>query len=132
MANILIIDDDREICKVLEQILEAESHSVLSVHSGEDGLRWVENNSIDLAIVDLIMPDKDGLEVILTMKKDHPKLLIIAITGGGYGSPTDYLTLADAFGADRTLAKPFNREDLLGAVDNCLKAGSPDNDIVAG
>jgi DNA-binding NarL/FixJ family response regulator len=69
------------------------------------------------------MPEKEGLETIQELRRDDPDIKIIAISGGGQIGPADYLDVARRFGAKRTFSKPFNRKELLEAVDELL-AGS--------
>ena len=75
---------------------------------------------VDMVITDIIMPDKEGLEIILEMKKTHPDLKIIAISGGGRISPESYLECARHFGASRVFQKPFKQKELISAVKELM------------
>ncbi len=116
MARILVIEDDLQMGKLLCQILErAGYHTVLALN-GELGLRLFRRKSVDIVITDIYMPEKDGLEVIRELRaQDHPAK-IIAVSGGwnrGFFSPLKY---AEVFGADETIKKPFEPEEILEVV----------------
>ena len=66
------------------------------------------------------MPDKEGVETIIELKRDFPTLPIIAISGGGRTRNLDFLKLAEQYGAQKALAKPFSEEELLESVQTCL------------
>jgi len=122
MARILIVDDDSSIRRLIESILLLEKHEVVSACDGNEALQLVEGSPFDLIITDLIMPEKEGLEVIRDIRKNHPEIKIIAMTGGGYGSAADYLSWAKAFGVHQTLMKPFSRSEIVEAVADSLSA----------
>jgi DNA-binding NarL/FixJ family response regulator len=77
-------------------------------------------NPTDLIITDLIMPEKEGIETIMELKKDFPDVKIIAISGGGRSKPESYLNLAKQLGAKRVFPKPIDREELLNAIRELL------------
>ena len=119
-ACILIIDDEAPIRDMLKQMLEKESYTVEEAKNGGDALKLVAHNPIDLVIVDIFMPNKDGLGVILELQKKFPHIKIIAISGGGRRGP-DYLPIAKKLGAQHILTKPFERQELLSAVGSVLQ-----------
>ena len=88
--------------------------------NGEIGLELFKKYSPDLVITDIIMPEKEGLEIIREMKKLKPELKIIAISGGGRISADNYLNTAKSFGADRAFQKPFKQSVIVGAVRELL------------
>jgi YesN/AraC family two-component response regulator len=99
MRKVLIIDDEPYILLMLKKMLEKAGYEVDMASNGKEGLALFEQHSIDLVITDIIMPDKEGLEIIMEMKKQRPDLKIIAISGGGRISPESYLECATHFGA---------------------------------
>ena len=112
--KILIIDDDIQVNKLINIILADEGYEVLQAYNGVEGLNILNNSpGIDLIITDIIMPEKEGIEVIRDVKKNYPKLKIIAISGGGRISAHNYLNLAKSLGADHILEKPFSKNDLI-------------------
>ena len=120
MSRILIIDDDAQILKMLRQILEREKYHVTEASNGKEGVRLYRENPADLVITDIIMPEKEGIEIIIELKRDYPNVKIIAISGGGRINPDDYLDIAKKLGANRIFAKPVEREKLLNAVRELL------------
>jgi CheY-like chemotaxis protein len=120
MKSILIVDDDEKVRTMLQQSLEREGYKVLAAEDGEEGLKIFRKNEPDLIITDLVMPEKEGLETILELRRDYPDIKIIAISGGGRFNPKYYLDLAEKFGAQYTLYKPFERDELLKAVQDLL------------
>ncbi|MGH7090925.1 MAG: response regulator [Stellaceae bacterium] len=121
MSNILVIDDNASVRKALMLMLESGGHSVLGAKDGAEGLRVFETEDPDLVLVDIIMPDKDGIEIIREMRRARPQARIIAMTGGGRFTNLDFLKMARAFGAADTLAKPIDPDDLVTRVEACLE-----------
>jgi DNA-binding response OmpR family regulator len=120
IVRILIIDDDPQILDILGQILEREGHQVVAALNGKEGLKLYRENPTDLIITDLIMPDKEGIETIMELRRDFPDVKIIAISGGGHNHADQYLSMALKFGVQRTFAKPVARAELLKAVRELL------------
>ncbi|RZB38369.1 MAG: hypothetical protein SRB2_00117 [Desulfobacteraceae bacterium Eth-SRB2] len=121
MASILIIDDDVQILSMLRQTLERGGYDVLEASNGKQGMKLYLENPADLVITDIIMPEKEGIEIIIELKRDYPDVKIIAISGGGRINPEDYLDIAKKLGAQRTFTKPFERKQLLNAVRDLLQ-----------
>ena len=121
MARILIIDDDAQLLAMLRQVFEREGYEVVEAPDGKEGLRRYRENPTELIITDLIMPENEGIETIMELRRDFPDVKIIAMSGGGINNPGTYLDLAKKLGAQYTFAKPFEREELLYAVRELLK-----------
>ena len=121
MARILIIDDDEQVLDMLYESLTREGYDVLRAPNGEQGLRLYRQEPVDLIITDIIMPEKEGIETIIELRKDFPDVKIIAMSGGGRIVTKDYLHLAKIFGVQRTFKKPVAREQLLDAIKALLK-----------
>jgi DNA-binding response OmpR family regulator len=102
-------------------MLEFSGFEVEDAQDGKIGMRLHNENPADLIITDIFMPEKEGIETILELKRDFPDLKIIAMSGGGSLDPEGYLSMAKTIGADRIFEKPFNLEDLVGAVKDLLK-----------
>jgi|SRR5579885_2083902 len=122
MARILIIDDDKMILGMLRQVLEHAQHTVVEAPNGDVALRLWRQQPADLIITDILMPEKDGLEVIRELRREYPAAKVIALSGGSRRIHFDALDVAKRFGAVRTLAKPFELKDLLQTVDSVLQA----------
>jgi YesN/AraC family two-component response regulator len=116
MKSILIIDDEEQIRTMLRNLLERLGYEVVEAPDGKKGIRLFRKSPTDLIITDIVMPEKEGIELIMELKQEFPDVKIIAISGGGHNDPENYLSLAKELGAQRIVAKPFEKEDLLKAV----------------
>ena len=120
MARILVVDDEPSIRDLVALVLELDEHEVVTAGDGNSALAEIEKSVFDLVITDLVMPDREGIEIIISLRKSRPQLKVIAMSGGGFGNAGDYLELAAAVGAARTLAKPFTNDQLLKTVRDVL------------
>ena len=120
MFRILVIDDDVQVRKMLRLTLAADGFDVIEAQDGKVAMRLFRQDPADLVITDLIMPEKEGIETIIELKRDYPGIKIIAISGGGRIDPKDYLYLAEKLGAQITLEKPFTRKEVLEAVHELI------------
>ena len=123
MARILVIDDDAMVRDAIRDILEAHGYKVEEAENGRDGLVKMRTDRFDLVITDIIMPEMEGVEAILAIREEFPSVKVIAISGGGRTANYDFLGVAGKLGANKTLQKPFRREELLRAVQGCLGPG---------
>lgn len=121
MAVVLIIDDNEMIVESLSVLLENEGYDVLSSSNGKNGLKLLSKNRIDVVITDIIMPDKDGIETIREIKKTYRNTKIIAMSGGGKIAAKKYLTFVKQLGVRHTLSKPFEKEQILSALEAVLR-----------
>lgn len=120
MGRILVIDDDEIMNKMIVQLLSEAGHEVKGATDGNNGLKLLQSNHFELIVTDIVMPEKEGLETILAIRKISKTIPIIAISGGGKIGPQEYLRMAQDFGADYAFQKPFEIETFLGAVRECL------------
>ena len=120
MTRILVIDDEESVRTVLRQMLEKEGYEIEDAEDGAVGLKLLHEHLPDLIITDLFMPEKEGIETMIEVRKHFPQVKIIAISGGGRMGKLDLLPMAESFGAQRTLAKPFERKELLETVKEVL------------
>lgn len=120
MPTILIIEDDTEVRAYLDSLLERSGYDTHTAANGKEGVAIFKSADIDVVITDIIMPEKDGIETIMDMKRARRDLKVIAISGGGRAEPENYLHSARLLGADRTIKKPFTNEDILTAVGELL------------
>ncbi len=121
MTQILVIDDDIEIREMLKQLLERADYEVSVAPDGKVALRLHHAKPADLVITDIVMPEKEGLETIMELRRDFPSVKVIAISGGGKIEANNYLDIAKAMGAQRTFVKPFELNELLEAVRKLLQ-----------
>ena len=121
MERILIIDDEQQIRSMLRLMLERDGYEVFEAPDGVEGIKAYRQKPADLIITDLIMPNKDGIGMIIELQKEFPDVKIIAMSGGGLNKPEGYLKGAKKLGAACTLTKPIDREKMLRAVKNVIK-----------
>jgi CheY-like chemotaxis protein len=112
--SVLLVEDEPIVSRFCSLTLMQEGHSVVQVTNGREALIALEGAKFDLVITDLVMPDMDGLELIRKIRKPHPGLRIIAISGKFHGA---FLKAAELLGAKATLPKPFTKENLLGVME---------------
>ena len=120
MRTILIIEDEKFLSNLQARFLKSEGFNVLIADDGNKGIALFKENKVDLVITDIIMPEKEGLETIIELKKLLPDIPIIAISGGGRCSPECYLDSAKKLGAKYIFEKPFNQKDLLSSIKKAL------------
>ena len=120
MASILVVDDEEQFRKMLKQLLEEEGHSVFEASNGDEALAHYRRQPTDLIILDVFMPEKEGLETIQEIRCEYPDAKIIAISGGGKQGILMYLHYSKEFGADKTLAKPFDPPELFELIQELL------------
>ena len=128
MALILIIDDEPQIRSMLKLMLERDGYEVAEAPDGIEGIRVNRQKPADLIITDLIMPNKDGIGMIIDLKKEFPNVKIIAMSGGGLNKPEGYLRGAKKLGAACTLTKPIDRDEMLRTIKDVLKSPSTQMD----
>jgi CheY-like chemotaxis protein len=115
---VLIADDMDENRQMLRHWLEERGHVVYCASSGNEAIRIANQERLDLVITEIIMPNGDGLELIIELRKRQPAARIIALSAGGrYMAASDCLHVAKGLGAHETLLKPAPREDLFAAID---------------
>lgn len=117
---ILVIDDEQLIRLQIRNALELEGYAVREAANGLEGLASIAETVPDVVITDILMPEKEGIETIIELRRRHPAMRIIAISGGGRTGNRDFLLTAKHLGADRTLAKPFGLNDLLSLVRDVI------------
>lgn len=124
MAEILLVDDDSQVLKVFTAYLEKAGHVITTAANGAEGMKLLDSRNFDLVITDILMPERDGFELMFSMRiqPDRPK--IIAVSGGSPSLGHDYvLGVAKTIAADRILQKPVDFETLTQAVREVLQQG---------
>ena len=121
MATILLVDDDDEFLAILSAVLTRAGYQVVVAFDGQRAMKLYRSRPTDLVITDLVMPEKEGLELIGELKQLNSKVKIIAMSGAGRNALPDYLKMAKALGAQRVLAKPFSQREILEAVSEALQ-----------
>ncbi len=120
-ARILIVDDEEQIRRVLRRKLEQCGYEVDEASDGNVAIRKASEQHYDLVIADIIMPERDGLEVIMHLRRHQADVKVIAVS-----APSNHLYLdsAKAFGASRTFSKPFELAEIERAVHEILEGSS--------
>lgn len=118
--KILLVDDDDALAKTLKDALTHFGYEVVRAGNGKEALQLYDPLTIHLVLTDLFMPDMDGMELIMKLEELNPGVRIIAMSGGGMGTPGVHLPLAERLGAVKTLIKPFPMATLHAAVRECL------------
>jgi len=120
MKRILVIDDEPGIRSLLNEMLEISGYEVRVAKDGADGISQFMTFQPDLIITDMVMPEKNGIEAIMELKRLNPAIKIIAISGGGHIPAEKYLMLASALNVEHTFTKPFDPQQLISTVQDLL------------
>lgn len=122
MTKILIVDDELSVREMLVSMIASDECEITALSNATDALAACKTLVPDLIITDIVMPGKNGIDLIMTLKKEHPELPIIAISGGGgIAGRYDYLEIAKLVGANNIIKKPFSMKDMRSAVSNILE-----------
>ncbi len=119
--KILLVDDDEFVCGMLDSVLLREGYQTSIARNGDEAVKKIKNEKFDLMITDILMPQKEGIEVIQEVRGANPQLKIIAISSGGRAGYTSFLRIAETFGADASLEKPFTAAQLLSKIEEIKK-----------
>ena len=117
MPSVLVVDDQDQVRQLIRDTLEQAGYEVAEARDGKEGLDRYRARSTDLVIMDILMPDQDGLEAIMAFRREFPDTRVIAMTGGSDATGIlNFLDVAKMLGARRTLQKPFELKVLLDTV----------------
>lgn len=108
----IVVEDDPFWMAEVSNGLAAEDVEVFPATTGAEALKLLTQHPEAAMVIDIILPDQDGLEVLKEARAKRPDLRVLAISGGGRIGPDFYLRLADVFGADAVIEKPFTAEQL--------------------
>jgi CheY-like chemotaxis protein len=125
MDEIVVVDDDALMRELLAEWLSAAGYRVRQAGTGNDALQMLRGQPAGLLITDMDMPGRDGAQTLEEARRLQPDLAVIAISGGARKGRQDWVTTARDLGAAGTLAKPFERADLLAAVAKILPQQKP-------
>lgn len=123
-ATILVIEDDEAHRRVCRLALRGAGYQVLTAGDGAEGLRLLAEQAVDVVLTDILMPNVEGVETIVALRKQYPDVRIIAMSGGGTVSAEQCLDLSRTLGASAVLRKPFTVDELVQAVSGALN-GAP-------
>jgi len=120
MGKILVVDDDKDIRSVFKRAFENAGHEVIVADNGITGEQMYYEHKPDIVVLDIIMPDQEGIETILKLKSADNDVKIIAVSGGGMGGADNYLDNALKFGAKAVFEKPVNHNNLIEKINLIL------------
>jgi CheY-like chemotaxis protein len=124
MAKILVVDDDEQVRLLICMVLEGQGHEIETAANGASAIQMSRARRFDLVVTDIMMPQGDGLEVVMSIHRESPDTKLLAISGFGVQSgpwQIEYLTAASKLGNASTLKKPFTAAELEEAVSRLLR-----------
>jgi DNA-binding response OmpR family regulator len=116
MTRILLITADTQLCATLREVLERAHYRVVEAQNSREGLARAQEAATDIIIVDMLLPEHEGLETIITLRRVDPQVKILALAGGGQTGRRDVLHFTALLGVQRTLQHPVRLQELLEAV----------------
>lgn len=119
-SRILVIDDDSGVREMLSDLFARAGYEVVTAENGKVGLDCYRRRRADLVITDIIMPEKEGLETIIDIRREDPDARIFAISGGSRNVPLHFLDACLKLGALSVFRKPFDCDELLSAARKLL------------
>jgi DNA-binding response OmpR family regulator len=122
MKRILLIDDDEHFREMFAELLKRNDYLVIETNDGRYAKNLYLEHSPDIVITDIIMPDKEGIETILELRKMNKSMKIIAISGGGRTNAVDNLRSAKLLGANLVFEKPFENKEILAGIEKLLNS----------
>lgn len=120
MGTVLVVEDDKEVAEILCKVLERMGHDAICAMDGDDGIRKFKEGGCDLVVTDMLMPRKSGIDLIKDLIREDPGVRIIAISGGSSNLPPDESLRTASFVVERTLQKPFTKQQFEAAVDRLV------------
>jgi YesN/AraC family two-component response regulator len=117
MKHILVVDDNLMMRKLIRNLFHEDNFIIEEATNGIEGLEIIKQPPVDLIITDIIMPKMEGLELIMNLRRDFPKIKIIAISGG----KPYYLYMAKKLGIEGIFTKPLNHQVFLKAVKKVIQ-----------
>jgi DNA-binding response OmpR family regulator len=119
-ATVLVVDDDPMVLQAVTLLLEDHGFIVIPAVDGVQGLHLYRKHRPDVVLTDIIMPEKEGIALTRELRREFPDAVIVAMSGGGRIGISDYVTIAQALGADAGLYKPFDDEELVATLRSAL------------
>jgi DNA-binding NtrC family response regulator len=122
MAHILLLDDDQFVIETLSSAITNKGHTLVTARDGKEGIGKFTAERFDLVITDIIMPEKEGIETIMEMRRLAPGTRIVAMSGGGRTGNVEFLQMAEKLGAAATLRKPIRLAEFYETLERCLSS----------
>lgn len=124
MAHILVVDDDPAIRSNTARLLAGKGHAVVEAEGGDQALSYVDEIPVDLVIMDIVMPNKGGVEAIMEIHALHPRIPAIIMSGKVPLGTAAVDSLMKRYGSRAVLSKPFTADELFAAVEKALTGSS--------
>ena len=118
--HILIVDDDEMMRAFIRELLLINDFKITEAANGKLGLKEFRENTPDLVITDIIMPEMEGISFIRELRSHNEEIPIIAMTGNVHGRMEEYLEISSQLGADEILRKPIKSQEFLDAIERLL------------
>lgn len=118
--TILVIDDEAPFRDFMVELLKHYDFNVCIAENGISGEKQISTCQPDLIITDIVMPDKEGIEFIQSVRDINQQIPIIAVTGGNRVNAYSYLSMTKKMGANATLAKPFTASEIMQTINSLL------------
>lgn len=118
--RVLVIDDSAVMRRLVMMTLNDAGYAAYSASDGEEGMRLWQQTEPELVITDIMMPERDGIETIMEIRRHRPRAKILAMTGFRHSGSVDFAEMLQRLGADDVLVKPFDPEVLLTRVDRLI------------
>jgi nitrogen regulation protein NR(I) len=128
MSKILVVDDQKAVCYSLRRFLQSEGYEVLTASKSEEAVKFANKEKPDLVLMDVRMPEMDGLEVLSRMKESHPQIQVIMMTAY---STTEKAIHAMKLGAYDYIAKPFDNDELLCKIKDAIRTRTMMTEVVS-
>jgi len=120
MKRILVVEDDEAMCKHLRDVLVYFGYEVRVAGNGIVGLQTLKAWPADMVVLDVFLPEKDGFETLLEIRRDYPKLKVLVISGKEHLIYGKSIKFAEKLGANGTLVKPFTTRELEGCIKEIM------------
>ena len=118
--HILVVDDDESIRSFIKELLVMHNFKVSEADNGKAGLKEFKENTPDIVITDIIMPEMEGISFIRELRAHNKEIPIIAMTGNVHGRMEEFLEISSQLGADEILRKPVRAQEFLDALSKVL------------
>ncbi|MEE4116594.1 MAG: response regulator [Marinilabiliaceae bacterium] len=121
MAGIMVVEDDSDLREMISESLKKRGeYMVIEASNGREAIKKFKSLLIDMVITDIVMPELDGIGLIMELRKMKDRIKVIAISGGGKVGPVNYLSIAKTMGAEAVFTKPFSIKALVDKVEELL------------
>ncbi len=123
VCSILVVDDEPGLRDIVTMVLRTAGHRVTPAENGVQASAALTKEAFDVVITDVIMPERDGMQIISEVRRRYPGIKIVAMSGGGHLPREQYLKIAKGLGAHAVLEKPFANTELLAALEKLFPEG---------